>query len=289
MPASLFPPTAAFNKSQKHLSLYLGALLAQYALELRKLHATSTRQACDALKQQHMSVVFGIVSAFCGGVPPRSDEPITVSYTDSDGQPRQRSVTPIQLARDAGIDELIGNVQISSDPRHEHGRLLSFTATRAVVGGSVPPQYLNVDSATFSQLIVASLKADRPVHVELDTRQDLSAPVRGLPADSPLTCQQYATAGADDGVADKDRLDYASLFGAPITMTKAERLATRKLICQQCAPSSASKLIAPATCSSWLPRPIRMARRRGSSSSTATRPKSAAMGIDVRRSFTKFA
>lgn len=44
--------------------------------------------------------------------------------------------------------------------------------------------------------------------------------------------------GADDGIADIGRLDITSVFGQPLTMSKAQRLATGKLGCDQCVGQS---------------------------------------------------
>ena len=181
--------------------------LAQYALELRDLHKTSTRQACIDRKVEMIGHVHSFLATLSNGVPPRPDNIMNFYYKDApDATPAAGvgenvmhglGLTPREFAyRTARLDEVLSNVQISSDPRHAHGSLLSFEGACAVIGGPVEATYLNVDASTFSQLIVASLQAGRPVHVEVCMRFDISSRVRDQLADAADLCSRMRCAAA---------------------------------------------------------------------------------------------
>lgn len=131
--------------------------------------------------------IHSFLATVSNGVPPRPTSIMNFYYKDhtspslgvSESDTCALGLTPLEFAhRTARLDEVLSNVQISSDPRHPHGQLLSFEGSCAVIGGPVEATYLNVDASTFSQLIVASLQAGSPVHVEVCMRFDISSRVR---------------------------------------------------------------------------------------------------------------
>lgn len=196
VPLDVFPDVYSSTASRKMNEL-VTAKLREAAQQLREAPGDAQVRAA---KQQCMQEVYRLLCLFLGE-PPKPETPFSYEFYDKDKKYCQVTSTPLQFCQEYVEFDIASPVSLVNDPRHPYETKVTVNHLNNIVGGR-PVEYLNLDAARLSQLVVSRIKQNKPVFFGSHTPKFMNK---------------------KKGVMDMDRFQY-SLIGYRNTQTKAGRL-----------------------------------------------------------------
>ena len=201
VPKEVFPETESSGNTAK-MNAALSYHLRQAAARIRKQYGLNgAGESTRDIKRRALEAVYRILCIHLG-VPP-SD--FLWQWRDRNGAfHRDGRVTPVEFARKYVVTPYEEYVCLVHDPRETSpvGRVFTIAHLGNVVGES-DVRYLNVDVELMKQITLEQVTAGNTVWFGCDTGKQ---------------------AHRDLGMWDANLYDYAGVYGAEFSMTKAERL-----------------------------------------------------------------
>lgn len=197
-------PESVTTSDSFQLNELLNRILRKGALSLRRLisEGRSTTEV-QAAKQVLLGDVYRFLSVAIG-TPPESFD---FSYRDKDKKfHRQGPITPLDFLKKYTRNNLAEYVSVLNDPSStkQYGQTYRFDHGGNVIDG-VEPLFLNVEMETLKNLTVKQLEANESVWFGCDVTKDTNK----------------------KGFMALDVYDFQGTFGVDLSLSKAERLASR--------------------------------------------------------------
>ncbi len=202
VPKEIMPETNT-SENTRQLNYILEYQLRQAGLEIRDMVAQKSKaQAIEDKKNEVLGNIYRILALNLG------EPPVNFNYrfVDKDKNIGEtKNYTPVSF-----MNEVLGNpdftqyIMLMNDPSREYYKMYEIDYDRNVMEGR-NWLYLNLPADSLKKFALASLKAKTPMYASCDVAQQMNSKA---------------------GFSDVNNYDYASLYGVPFKMDKAQRIKT---------------------------------------------------------------
>lgn len=204
VPQKAMPETYHSNNTS-WLRRILNRKLREHALSLREMSTTGSDEV--SIREQKIEMMHDVyrILALSLGVPPQEFEYRFVDKDNKIGETKQ--YTPLGFYQEHFPEYDPDNyVMLMNDPTRDYYKLYEIEYDRNVMEGQ-NWQYINLPNKELKKIAVASIKDKDAMYVSCDVGKQLSK---------------------DDGSLLVDNYDFASLYGMPFGMDKAQRIKSRE-------------------------------------------------------------